>query len=86
MSLFKNEICIFEKFPQQLSSKESACDTGDPASFPGSRRSPGEGNVNTPQYSCLENSMGRGTWWATFHGIAKSQTQLSSHTVYEQKS
>jgi len=42
-----------------------------------SGRSPGEGNGNPPQYSCLENSMDRGAWWDTVHGVAKSQTRLS---------
>ena len=45
--------------------------------IPGSGRSPGEGNGNPPQYSCLENSMDRGAWWATVRGVAKSQTWLS---------
>ena len=44
---------------------------------PGLGRSPGEGNGNPLQYSCLENSMDRGARWATAHGVAKSQTQLS---------
>ena len=44
---------------------------GDPGSIPGSERSPGEGNGNPLQYSCLENSMERGSWRATVHGIAK---------------
>ena len=39
--------------------------------------SPGEGNGNPLQYSCLENSMDRGAWWATVHGVTKSQTGLS---------
>ena len=46
--------------------------------IPGSGRCPGEGNGNPFQYSCLENPMGRGAWWATVHGLAKSQTRLSS--------
>ena len=46
--------------------------------IPGSRRSPGEGNGNPFQYSCLEISMDGGDWWATVHGVAKSQTQLSN--------
>ena len=45
--------------------------------FPGSGRSPGEGNGNPLQYSCLENPMEGGAWWATVHGVAKSRTQLS---------
>ena len=51
-------------------------------SIPGLGRSPGDGNVNPLQYSCLENPMDRGTWWATVHRIAKSRTwmqQLSTH-------
>ena len=57
--------------------KESACDAGDPDSIPGLGRSHGEGNGNPFQYSCLENSMGRGAWQVTIHGITKSCTQLS---------
>ena len=45
---------------------------GDPGSIPGSRISPGEGNGNPLQYSCLENPMDRGAWWGTDHGVAKS--------------
>ena len=59
--------------------KESSCnagDTRDMGSIPGSRRSPGEGNGNSLQYSCLENFMDREAWWATVHGVAKSQTLL----------
>ena len=49
--------------------------------IPGSRRSPGEGNGNPFQYSCLENSMDRGAWWATVHGVTKSRTRpTDSHT------
>ena len=50
--------------------------TGNAGSIPGSGRSPGEGNGNPFQYSCLENSMDRGAWWATVHGVAKNQTRL----------
>ena len=50
---------------------------GDEDSISGSRRPPGEGNDNPLQYSCLENSMNRGAWWATVHGVAKSWTCLS---------
>ena len=46
--------------------------------IPGLGRSPGKGNGNPLQYSCLENSMDRGAWWATVHGDAKSQTRLST--------
>ena len=48
--------------PRGLSGKESACNAGDPGSVPGSGRSPGEGNGNPLQYSCLENPMDRGAW------------------------
>ena len=53
--------------------KESACTMGDPGSIPGSGRCPGEGNGNSLQYSCLENPMDRGAWWATVHGVTKSR-------------
>ena len=61
--------------------KVSAYNGGDPGSIPGSGRSPG-GNGNPFQYSCLENPMDRGVWWAVVHGVAKSQTQLSDFTFY----
>ena len=54
--------------------KESACNAGDPGLTPASGRFPGEGNGNLLQYSGQENSMDRGDWWATVHGVAKSQT------------
>jgi len=57
--------------------KESACNAGDLGSIPGSGRSPGEGNGNPLQYSCLENSMDRGAQRTTVHGVTKSQTGLS---------
>ena len=52
-------------------------DASDVGSIPGSGRSPGEGNGNPLQYSCLGNLMDRGVWWATAHGVTKSQTRLS---------
>ena len=54
----------------------NAEDTGDAGSIPGSGRSPGGGHGNALQYSCLENPMGRGAWWATVCRVAKSQEQL----------
>ena len=54
----------------------SARDPGDAGAIPGLGRSPGGGNGNPPQYSRLENSTGRGAWWATVHGVAKSPTPL----------
>ena len=55
----------------------NAGDARDSGSIPGSGRSSGEGNGNPLQFSCLENPMDRGAWWATVHGVAKSWTQLS---------
>ena len=57
---------------------------GDIGSSPGSRRSPGEGNGNPLQYSSLENSMGRGSWEATVHGVTKSRTWLSHYHFHFQ--
>ena len=53
-------------------------DTGDVGLIPGSGRSPGVGNGNLFHYSCLENSMDRGAWWSTVHGVAESRTWLST--------
>ena len=53
---------------------------GDVSLIPGSGRSPGEGNGNPLQYSRLENPMDEGAWWATVHGVTKSQTRLSNFT------
>ena len=67
-------------FPDGSAGKESACnagDTGDVGSIPGSGRSPEEGNGNLLQYSCLENPMDRGAWWATVQRVAKSWKKLS---------
>ena len=64
-------------FPGDASGKESACRAGDPGLMPGWGRAPGEGNSYPLQYSCLENSMDSGTWWATVRGVAESWTQLS---------
>ena len=69
-------------FPGDSDSKESACSVGDPGSIPGPGRSPGEGNSNPLQYSCLENPMDRGTWQATVHGVAKAQTRLSDFIFF----
>ena len=60
-------------FPGGSDGKESVCKTGDWSLIPGLGRSPGEGNGNPVQYSCLENSMDRGAWWATGHRVAKNQ-------------
>ena len=61
-------------FSRDADGKESAHNAGDLGSFPESGRSPGEGNGYPLQYSCLKNSMDRGAWRATVHGVTKSQT------------
>ena len=58
--------------PYSADGKETACNAGDLGSIPGSGRSPGEGNGNPLQQSCLENSMDRGAWRAIVHGVAKN--------------
>ena len=65
-------------FPGGSKGKESVCKAGDQGSISGSGRSPGEGNGNLLQYSCLENSMDSGAWWATVLGVTKSWTWLSN--------
>ena len=67
-------------FPGGSEGKASAHNTGDLGSIPGSGRSPGEGNGNPLQYSCLGNPMDREAWWATVHGVAKSQAWLRDLT------
>ena len=64
-------------FPGSSDGKASAYNVGDLGSIPGSGRSPGEGNDNPLQYSCLENPRDRGAWGATVQGVAKSWTRLS---------
>ena len=62
--------------------KNLPVNAGDPgSSIPGSRRSPGEGNGNSLQYSCLENSMDKGTWWAIVHGVTKSQKSITINNI-----
>ena len=65
-------------FPGGSEVKASAYNTGDLGSIPGPGRSPGEGNGNPLQYSWLENPMDREAWWATVHGVTKSQTPLNN--------
>ena len=65
------------RLPCGSDGKESASNAGKMGSIPGSRRSPGEGTGYPLQYSCLKNSMDRGTWRAKVHRVAKSQTQLN---------
>ena len=75
------------ELPRWLSGKESACSaghTGDAGSTSGSERSPGGGNGDLLQYSCLENPMDRGAWWATYSPWGNKESdmtdQLSTHT------
>ena len=68
-------------FPDGSGDKGPTCNTGDAGDaglIPGSRRSPGGGNGNPLQNSCLGNAMDRGAWWATIHVVSKSQTLLSN--------
>ena len=67
-------------FPGGSEGKVSACNAGDLGLIPGFGRSPGEGNGNPLQYSCLENPLDGGAWQATVHGVSKSRTQLSDFT------
>ena len=82
--VLKSDVLIFTPggFPdgsdgKKKKKKKIACIAEDPSSIPGSRRSPGEGNGNPLQFSCLENSMDRRGWKAIIHRITKSQTRLS---------
>ena len=79
--LFDSCYKLYRGFPGGSEVKASACNAGDLGSISASGRSPGEGNGNPLQFSCLENPMDGGAWWATVHGVAKSRTQLSDFTI-----
>ena len=81
-SLSTKGIIIYHQsgFPGGLEGKASTCSAGDLASIPESGRSPGEGNGNPLQYSCLENPMDGGAWEAAVHGVTRSRTRLSDFT------
>ena len=72
----KSFIYSFMGFPGGSVVKNLPANAGDEGSIPGSGGSPGEGNGNPLQYSCLENPMERGAWWATVHRVAMSRTRL----------
>ena len=80
MGEFRGSIIIIGRFPRG-SDNESACNVGDPGSIPGLGISPGEGDGNPLQHSCLENPMDRGACQAIVHGVTKSQTRLSHFTL-----
>ena len=71
-----NQLYIYI-YPVGSDGEEYACNAGDLGSILGWGRFPGEGNGYLLQYSCLENSMDRGAWRATIHGVAQSWTKLS---------
>ena len=68
-------------FPSDLDSKESTCNAGGPGLIPGLGKSPGEGNGDSFQYSCLESPMDKGACWATVHEVAKESdtTEVTEH-------
>ena len=80
------QVTSTEGFPGGSEVKASAWNAGDQGSIPGSGRSPGEGNGNPLQYSCLESPMDGGTWQATVHGVTKNQTRLNDFTFTLQHS
>ena len=69
-------------FPGGSKGKESSRHVGDLSSVPGLGRSPGRGPGNLLQYSCLENLVDRGAWWAIVHKVTKSGTQLKQLSTY----
>ena len=73
LTILYHIVCVV---PSCSTSKETACNAGDPSPIPGLGRSPGEGNGNPLQDSCLKNPMDRGAWWATVHEVTKSRTRL----------
>ena len=76
------QVMCTRSFPSGSDGKEFACYAGDLDSIPGWGRSPGEGNGNPLQHSCLENSMARGAWQATVHGVAKIGHNWATNTQF----
>ena len=83
MTWARGDFDMDQEFPGGSDGKASAHNTGDLGSISRLGRFPGERNGNPLQYACLENSMDGGAWWATVHGVAKSQTRLSDFTLLE---
>jgi len=75
--MVKAPVYVLGGLPWGLSGKESTCQAVDVVSIPGWRGSPGKGSGHLLYYSCLENSIDRGAWWATDHEVANSWTQLN---------
>ena len=85
VSLFSNKLFLIRASLVAQMVKNlpaNAGDTGNEGLIPGLGKSPGEGNGNPLQYSCLENPMDRGAWQATVHGVKKSRTRLSTHAFF----
>ena len=78
---FGRGLSILKGFPSGSDGKASACNAGDLGLTPVSERSPGGGNGNPLQYSCLENPIDREAWCAAVHGVVKSWTPLSNFTL-----
>ena len=74
---------IFRGFSGGSLVKNLPANAGGMVSIPGSGRSPGEGNGNPLQYSCLRNPMDRGAWWATVHGVTVRHNLANEHTIFE---
>ena len=75
-------MCTVMGFPRGSVVKNLPANAGDTGLTPGSGRSPGEGNGNPLQYSCLENPMDKGAWKGTVHGVTKSWTRLGNFTFF----
>ena len=75
----------YKGFPGGSDSKESVCNSGDPGSIPGLGRSPGEGNGNPLQYSCLENPTDRRAWQGTVHGVTRVEHDLATKPPLTQR-
>ena len=80
--IYKEFLEFSGSFPGSSVSKESACNAGDQGLILGLGRSPRDGNGNPLQYSCLENPVDRGAWWASVHGVAQSWTWLKRLSVH----